>query len=56
MLSSLQVITKKIAAIENCEIAGLQNLNERRHSFKVSSFSKIIYPKPFVISGPNFLS
>ena len=53
--SSLQSVTKKIAAIENYKITRWKNINELLHSFvNFGSFSKRISPKLFNKLGSNF--
>ena len=54
IVSSLQLVTGKIAVSKNCKITGWQNVNELIHSLKFGGFSKRIFPKLFGISGLNF--
>ena len=49
ILSSLQLVTKEIAAIKNCQISGWQNTMSSYIPCKISSFS----PKLFGTSGSN---
>ena len=54
IVSSLQLVTGKIAVSKNCKITGWHNANELIHSLKFWGFSKRIFPKLFGISGLNF--